>query len=336
MRPFKRTLTAASEQGSYVGVTKVDSIDLPRDFAIQRIFVDIRGDLDVGTDTALVEDAGQRAIKRFKLEMVGGKTGSKTAVDISGVDLYFLNFYDYGQSLERVTPNTISTANQVVSLQFVLDFRLAKNDPDDFSIAIPAYDKSSLTLKIEWDDIAVGYIPTLVVNVAWTAKITLFEGVPETPEEFEAQKSVPLMTLLQSDFDANGSTGVEKRNTDIPTGDLIRRIMFSTRTAADARSDVEIDNITFKTRLEELLEEVDWDALGLEDESDYSLPNHDGDRHITGVVMFDFARGAVDERGRIFGFDATNLKSGDIKFEIDKNNASSKIRFTIETIEVVS
>ena len=76
----------------------------------------------------------------------------------------------------------------------------------------------------------------------------------------------------------------------------------------------------------------DWDALGVEDESDYSLANYDGDRHIKGAVLFDFARGAFDEKGRIFGEYLTNLKSGDMKFKIWKANASSLIRYITEAI----
>ena len=335
VKPIKRTLTATSEQGSYVGVAKEDKIDIPRDYLLQRIFIDIRGDLDVSTDTTLLEDAGQRCISNFKLEMVGGKTGNKTVVNISGVDLYFLNFYDYGEGLERVTPNTISTANQLVSLQFILDFRLEKKNPDDFSISIPTYDKSQITLRIVWIAIASGYIATLITNVSWTAIITLFEGIPETPEEFEAGRTNPLMTIVESIFTADSSTGVEKRNTDIPTGDLIRRMLFTPRTSGNLRSDLEIKDITLKTVFETLYDEVDWDAISLEDESDYSLANHDGNRAIKGVVMFDFARGAVDERGRVLGFDATGLKSGDIKWEVNKANASSLLRYTLEQIEVV-
>ena len=91
---IKHTLAATSEQTTYTGAAKTDTIKLPRDNLLQRILIDIRGDIDLATITA-VEDAGQRCLEEVRVELTGGKTGNKTVVTISGVDLYFLNFYDY-------------------------------------------------------------------------------------------------------------------------------------------------------------------------------------------------------------------------------------------------
>ena len=335
MKPFTQTLTATAEQSNYLGVAKEDKIQLPRDYLLQRILLDVRGTMDVVTAVSvLVEDAGQRLLKEVRLEITGGKTGTKTVIKLSGVDLYFLNFYDYGVSLERVTPTGVATG-QAMSFQLVIDFRLAKNDPEDYSIGIPLYDKATASLFLNWDTPAIGY-GTNTANFNLTTVLTLFQGVPESSEEFEGARSNPLLTLLETNFDTSGSTGLEKRNTDVSTGDLTRRIMFTARTSANARSDVEIKSLTLKTASEVFYDQKDWDAFGLEDLTDYSLPTHDGDRHIKGVIMWDFSRGVVDERGRVLGLDLSNLKSGDVKLELDKANASSKIRYLEEIVEVVS
>lgn len=335
VKPYKRTLTASSEQSTYAGVAKEDKIKLPRDYLLQRLFVDIRGTVDVTVGVSvLVEDALQRLLLEIRLEMAGGNTGAKTSVNITGVDLYFLNFYDYEVGLERVAPTAIANG-QAVSLQLCLDFRLAKNDPDDYSVSIPMYDKSEVTLALKWDTAANGY-GTNTSNWSLTAKVTMYEGIPENPTEWENAKTNPLLTLIGTTYDmSTGSNVKEKRNTDIAVGDLLRRLFIIARTSANLRSDTEFDWLTLKTANETFLDEVDWDALGLEDESDYSLANYDGNRAIKGMISLDFARGAFDERGRVFGLDTTQFKSGDLKLEIYRNNASSKIRYLAENIETV-
>lgn len=326
---YKRTLT---KTGSYAGVVKTDTIDLPRDYVLQRMFLDTRGTMTVaGSVSVLVEDAGQRLLKGIKINLTGNFAGNKSVVDLNGVDLYFMNFYDYGEGLERVTPTAILVGGKV-SFQLVIDFRLAKNDPDDFSVGIPMYHTSSANLVLDWDTPAIGYGDN---TSAWvlTTKITLYEGIPDTSEEFEAAKNNPIYTLTATDQTADTNiTSAEERNTDIATGHLLRRLLFQVRTTGNLRSDVEIDKLYLAKINKIFYDEVDWDALGMEDESDYSLANYDGDRHITGLVLFDFARAPFDEAGRIFGEDLTNLKSGDMKLKIWKNNVSSKLRYVEEAI----
>lgn len=332
MHILKRTLT---KTGTYAGVVKTDNIELPQDYVLQRIFLDTRGTLDIATSAVvLVEDAGQRLLSGIQLKLTGKYAGNKTVIDVDGVDLYFINFYDYGEGLERVNPTATGTG-KAISFQLVLDFRLAKNDPDDFSVGIPLYDTSSATLVLTWDTEANGYKASggTISNWSLTTNITLYEGVPETPEEHAAAKENPIYTLTAAEFtaDTNTTTG-EERNTDIQTGHLLRRLLFIARTSGDARSDLEITKLSLRKISKFFYEELDWDALGAEDESDYSLANYDGDRHIKGALMFDFARGAFDERGRLFGEDLTNLKTGDMKFKVWKANASSILRYITEAI----
>jgi hypothetical protein len=330
LRPYKRTLPS-NQQLSYAGVAKTDTIDLPRDYILQRILIDIRGDIDLSS-ASVVEDLGQRLISLIEIQLTGNYAGNKTVVSVSGVDLYFINFYDYGAGLERVVPSANGT-DSPVSFQLCIDFRLAKNDPDDWSVGIPLYDTSSAVLKVEWVVLTTGYASSGGSNCALTGKITLFEGIPETTDEYNAAKKNPLYTLTAKEFtcDTNTTSG-EERNTDIETGHLLRRLFMIVRTSGNARSDTEIDRLTLKKIDTSYFEETDWDAFGLEDESDYSLANYDGNRHIKGMIVHDFARGAFDERGRVFGESLIGLKSGDMKLKIWKNNASSKLRYIQEAI----
>lgn len=332
MHILKRTLPTT---GSYAGAVKTDTFQLPRDYVLQRIFLDTRGTLDIATSAVvLVEDAGQRLLSSIQVSLTGNYSGNKTVIDIDGVDLYFINFYDYGVGLERVNPTATGTS-LAMSFQLVIDFRLAKNDPDDFSVGIPLYDTSSAVLKLVWDTEANGYKASggTISNWSLTTNVTLYEGVPESDAEFKAAKKNPIYTLTAAEFiaDTNTSTG-EERNTDIGTGVLLRRLLFIARTTGDARSDTEITKLSLRKIDKFFYEELDWDAISAEDESDYSLPNYDGNRHIAGAVLFDFARGAVDEKGRIFGEDLTNLKSGDMKLKIWKANVSSILRYITEAI----
>ncbi len=329
MRLIQTTLPA-SKQLSYAGAVKTDTIDLDRDYILQRIFIDIRGDIDLSSAT-LLEDAGQRLISEISLHLTGNYAGNKTVINLTGVDLYFINFYDYGAGLERVVPSANGT-DSPVSLQFVIDIRLAKNDPDDFSVGIPLYDCSSATLKVIWTTLALGYSASGASNCALTGKITLFQGIPESSAEYEAAKQNHIYTLIGTSFTCSSGTGKESRNTDITTGHLLRRLYIFARSSSNLRLDTEFDWITLKKIDKVILEETDWDALCLQDETDYGLANYDGNRAIKGLTVLDFARGAVDERGRILGEDLTGLKSGDMKLDIYKNSASSLLRLIEEAI----
>ena len=333
MKQYLRTLTGTNQIATWSSGGE-SRIDIPRDYCLQRLILDCRGDIDLSSAT-LVEDAGQRMLNYVRFELVGGRYGNKTVVDISGVDLYFLNFYDNAEGLERVVPSANGT-DSAVNIQLVIDFRLAKNDPDDYTVSIPLYSVSSATLIIGWNTIAAGYASSGGSNFAMTCKITLVEGKPESKEEAIAMLKNPLLTVTSTSFDCSSSTGEEERNTDIPTGGLMRRLFFFARNSSNARSDTEVDYMTLKKVDDPYFEKLDWDAIGCIDEQDYNLGNYDGNRHIKGLVCLDFARGATDERGRVLGEDWRGYKSGDIKLTIYKNNASSKIRYMREAIEAVA
>lgn len=334
VRQFVRTLDGANESSSYTGAAKTDKIALPKDFLLQRIIIDVQGDLDLST-SVLVEDAGMAAISEIKLTVTEGQQrggGNNNYIVVSGVDLFFINFFDNQEELQETIP-TADGSDSPVGFQLVIDFRLAKKDPDDYSVSIPTYDKSSITLSITWVAIATGY-GTNITNVAWTAKLTLIEGIPETEEEFTAFKANPKLTLTRTSTTLANSTGIEKRNQDIGVGILMRRLFYFTRANGSTRSDAQINDFTLRTIRDGFYyEKVDWAAIQAEDKMLYRIRAYDGERTVTGLIVFDFARGASDESGRVFGLDLTGLKSGDFKMEIDKAVAQPDVVWIQENVE---
>lgn len=335
MRPYIRTLQDGISQGSYAGAVKTDKINLPRDYLLQRILIDTRGTMNITVGASvLVQDAGQALMKGIRVNLSGGKLGAKTVVDLSGIDVFFINFYDYGRAAERVLPTAI--ANGVaVSWQLVLDFRLAKDDPDDFSVAIPMYDKSGATLVIDWDTPANGYGTNTSVW-ALTTKITLFEAIPESADEFAAGLNNPVLTITANQYATSAAAGDESRNTDVQVGALLRRIWFYSETLAGVRSDTEFNKITIRTPNLILFDKMDWYGLSMMNKADWNLNTYDGNRAVVGVAVLDFARGPFDERGRVYGFDSSSMKSGDMKLKINKANASSIFRVVQESVESVA
>lgn len=332
---FVRTLDGANEESNYAGLAKVDKIALPKDHLIQRIIIDVSGDVDITTGV-LVEDAGMALFDEIKLTVTEGKSnggGNNNYITLSGVDLFFINYFDYQEELEETIPSANGT-NSEVSFQLCIDFRLAKKDPEDWSVSIPSYDKSTITLSLSWVDLATGYLSSGGSNCALTARLTLIEGIPDTEEEFEAFKQNPKLTLNSTATVYANSTGKEKRNQDISVGALMRRLFYFTRTNAGVRSDAQINTITLRTLRDGFYyESARWDSIQAEDKMMYHVRAYDGNRTVTGLTIFDWARGAVDETGRVLGLDLTGLKSGDFKLEVDKASAQPAVRWIQENVE---
>lgn len=332
MRPFQRTLVGGSQQLTYAGAVKTDTIDLPLDFALQRIFLDIYGTMDITSAVSvLVEDALQSLIGSLKLELTGDQ-GTKTVVALSGSDLYIKNFFDYHQAGSRVTFTAVNDGN-LFELGLVIDFRLARNDPDDFSVAIPLYALSNASLIVDWVLPATGY-GTNTGNWSLTGKITLFEGIPETPEERTALRQNPLLTYIAREFTLTSDlTEDELRDRDIAVGNLITRVFLIAKTNAGLKSDLEIEDYTFETATRVFFKGVNWRSSKLQDKFDYDLENLSGNVNLIGVTIIDFARQPVDESGQVIGFNSRGLKSGDIKLSFKKLIASPKMRYIQEQVE---
>ncbi len=287
-------------------------------------------DITVGV-SVLVEDALQSLIGSLKLELTGD-TGTKTVVALSGADLYVKNFFDYHQAGSRVTYTAIANGN-LIELGLVIDFRLARNDPDDFSVAIPLFALSNATLIVDWVVATTGY-GTNTGNWSLTGKITLFEGIPETAEERTALRENPLLTYIAREFGLTADlVEDELRDRDIAVGNLITRIFLIAKTNAGLKSDLEIEDYTFETATRVFFKGVNWRSSKLQDKFDYDLENLSGNVNLTGVTIIDFARQPVDESGHVIGFNSRGLKSGDIKLSFKKLIASPKMRYIQEQVE---
>ena len=329
MRPNERTLIGSNKQTTYAGVAKTDTISLPLDFALQRAVLEFDGTVDSNGVITLVEDALQALISEVRLDLTGDD-GIETVLKLSGADIYIKNFYDYAVAGRRVAP-TANAAGQVVGLSLVLDFRLAKNNPDDASVAIPLYALSSADLVITYIPMATGYGNNLTA-FSLTGKVTLFEFIPETPEEKAAFLKNPILKQTVKELTLENTTGEELRDRDITVGQLIRRVLVVSKSNAGAKSDAQIDNFTLETAVLTFMKKLQWKAAKTLDKIDYNLPVLSGDWAVTGCIMLDFARAPVDEKGNVIGLDTRTLKQGDLKFTVDKLVAQPKLRYIQEAV----
>lgn len=334
MRPNVRTLpNTANKRGTYTGAgtaVSVDTIQLPLDFALQRIFLEINGTVDLSGASTLVEDALQSLFSEIRMDLTGDD-GVVTVFKMSGADLYIKNFYDYEQSMPRVAPSAMGNG-QTVALALCIDFRLAKNNPDDYSVAIPLYAYSSADLILNWDTAANGY-GTNSSNWSLTARVTLYEAIPENAEEKAAFLKNPLLKQFVKAVTTDSSTGTEEeRDTDITVGNIIRRILLIAKTSGNARSDTVIESYSIYTAILTFFKQVQFYASQTQDKIDYRIPTYDGNRTYKGVTILDFARSPVDESGSVLGFNSIGFKQGDLKIALNKNSASAKVRYVHEVI----
>jgi len=307
-----------------------NEFDLPTDFLIQRIIIDFSGTLNTASSTpVLVEDAMQAAISRVLLQAVG-KGGSKTLIDLSGADLYHKNFFDYGTPNRRTTVTATSQTGATVGTSLVLDFRLDKQDEDDWSCSIPAYLINTLKLTLDFAVRTDGY-GTNTSAEAVVATVTLVEGIPATNENFDHQ---PLLTTVSTEHTLANATGVEKLDNHVSVGGVIRKLYFVAKVNAGTRSDVQLDDISIKSGNKFLLEEVQYEALKHQQILELDLPNYDGDFDVTGWLHVDFSNNTIsDLNGNVTGFNTIDLKQGDIEVQYDKLVAQPKIRVIQENVE---
>lgn len=274
----------------------------------------------------LVEDAGQRVLSEVRLDLTGDE-GIETVFKLSGSDIYIKNFFDYATAGRRVVP----ILDGAVAFDLIIDFRLAKNNPDDASVSIPLYALSSADLVFTYVAMATGYGDNLT-SLVLTGKITLFEFIPENKDEREAFLKVPILKQTVKELTFENTTGDEERDRDITVGSLIRRVIMISKSNAGARSDVQIDTYTLETAVLTFMKKLSWKASKSQDKIDYRLPILDGDWHVLGATILDFARAPVDEVGNVIGFDTRGMKQGDLKITFDKLVAQPKLRYIQESV----
>ena len=329
---LKNYRTLSSTQ-SYDGTASTITTDLPRDFLIQRIILDFQGTTTLGGTSVLVTNALLRCVKNIRIKAVG-EGSSRTIVDIKGEDLYYLNLFDYGFGTALDNTDTTAAAHTQMT-GWTIDMRVAKDNPDDFSVAIPSYLLSTLQLEIEYDTSANGY-GTNVTSQAFTMGITLIEGIPQPNESFAKN---PLMTLLQKQLSSDSSTGDEDFDTFFTVGSLIRRSFLLTQTSASAPSDTELTSYTVQSGQIPLMSKINYRANKTKDIENYRISeNPSGFWDVLGYTMIDFANNMqpfvpTASGLKIDGLSTVGYNVGDLKITMNKAVASAIFGRTQESVE---
>ena len=329
---LKNYRTLSSTQ-SYDGTASTQTTDLPRDFLIQRLILDFHGTTTLSGTSTLVTNALLRCVKNIRIKAVG-EGSSRTIVDIKGEDLYYLNLFDYGFGTALDNTDTSATAHTQMT-GWTIDLRIAKDNPDDFSVAIPSYLLSTLQLEIEYDTSANGY-GTNVSAQSFTMGITLIEGIPQPSESFAKN---PLMTLLQKQLAGDSSTGDEDFDTFFTVGSLIRRSFLLTQTSASAPSDTELTSYTVQSGQIPLMSKINYRANKTKDVENYRIAeNPSGFWDVLGYTMIDFANNMqpfvpTASGLKIDGLSTVGYNVGDLKITMNKAVASAIFRRTQESVE---
>ena len=334
-----RTLTSTQ---TYDGTASTQVTDLPRDFLIQRVILDFQGTTVLSGTSVLVQDALLNCVTAIRVKAVG-EGSSRTIFDVRGNDLYYMNLFDYGFGTALTNTDT-AAATYTQKTAFTIDMRINKQDPDDFSVAIPSYLLSTLQLEIEYNTSALGY-GTNVGSQAFNMGITLIEGIPQASEDFSAN---PLLTTLTKTLNADASTGDEDFDTFWQVGALIRRAFTYVQDSSANPSDTEIADYTVKSGQIPLMSKINYRANKTKDMQNYriaetvnpTLAALDGFSHwdVLGYFCIDFANNQqpfipTASGLKIDGLSTVGYNVGDLKQTFNFNNASSVVRRIQETVE---
>mgnify|MGYP006400428011 CR=1 FL=1 len=330
-----RTLTQTQV---WDGTSQTITTNLPRDFLIQRIILDVNNPSIACTGTSvLVQDPFLKCIDNIKITAVG-EGSSREIFSVSGKDLYAMNMFDYGSSPQDLTVVSTTTAG-ITHTGFVIDFRTNRLDPDDMSTALPSYLLSTLQLSITY---LVPSATTWGTNFpttlgTTTTTISLIEGIPEANEDFSSN---PLLTTLTKTLTGDTTTGTDETfDTFFQVGALIKRAFLCTETSAGVRSDTEIDTFTVNSGTIPLMSKIQFRANKCNDIVNYRIAEDaSGNYTSLGYTMISFANNRmpfVNAGGslRIGGLSTVGYTTSDLPILINKNNASSIMRRIQETIE---
>jgi len=342
---------------------------LPRDFLLQRLYIDMdsSGVVAGGTVTPVV-DGGLKMITNIKIVAVG-EGSSRTLVDINGTDLYHLNLFDYGAPISPITFPLSTTSNQL-HMSFCIDLRSNKLDPDDYSVSLPTYLLSSLQIEITYAlPSTTNYgtnMPTAFATDV-TTRFTCVEGIPEAGEDFSSN---PLMTLLSKTLTADTSTGaLESFDTFFQVGALITRTFLRVENSSNVRSDDEMTNFQVNSGTIPLMSNIYADSQKMHNIINYRIssgyprgldgssgagasppvfrgttsptanaPYDMGNYVSDGYYMIDFYNNRMPFIStasglRIGGLSTVGYNTGDLIFQANFANASSVIRRVQTTIE---
>ena len=325
-----RTLTSTQ---TYDGTAQTITTDVPRDFLIQRLILDFHGTTTLGGTSTQVEDPLLKCVKAIRLKAVG-EGSSRTLVDISGRNLYYMNLFDYGFGTALDNTDTSAAAHTQMT-GWTIDLRIDKENPDDYSVSIPSYLLSTLQLEIEYDTSANGY-GTNVTSQSFTTTITLIEGIPERSENFAAN---PLLTVLSKTITADSSTGDQDFDTYFTVGALIRRTFLVSETSAGARSDGAILDYTIKSGQIPLMSKINYRSNKTKDIENYRIAETiDGFYDVLGCTMIDFANNQqpfvpTTAGLKIDGLSTVGYNVGDLVATFNKNAGSEILQRVQESVE---
>ena len=351
-----RTLSATQD---WDGTAQTIITQLPRDFVVQRYYIDMDSD-DVkaaGSVTAVV-DGGLKMITNIKIVAVG-EGSSRTIFEVNGTDLYHMNLFDYGSPISPIQLPLTTGAVQL-HMNWCIDFRCNKLDPDDYSVALPTYLLSSLQLEITYavpSTTNYGSNPPTTFATDVTTRITCVEGIPEAGEDFSSN---PLMTVLSKTLTADTSTGsLESFDTFFQVGALIRRDFLRVETSSNVRADTEMTNYQVNSGTIPLMSNIYTDSQKMNNIINYrigsgyprgvqaftsttatseTVPYDNGEYVSDGYYMIDFYNNRmpfINTAGglRIGGLSTVGYNTGDLVFQGNFANASSVIRRVQETVE---
>jgi len=320
------------------GTSQTITTNIPRDFLLQRLMIDINNPSIACTGTStLVQDAFLKCIDKIKITAVG-EGSSRVLVDVSGKDLYAMNMFDYGSACQDLTVPATTTAG-IAHTGFVIDFRINRNDPDDMSVALPTYLLSTLQCEITY---LVPSATTWGTNFpttlgTTTTTFTLIEGIPEANENFSSN---PLLTTLTKQITTDTTTGTDETlDTFFQVGALIKRSFLCTETSAGVRSDTILDTISVNSGTIPLWSKILFRANKCNDIVNYRLSDvESGNYSSLGYTMISFANNRmpfVNAGGqlRIGGLSTVGYTTSDLPLVLNKNTASILVRRIQETIE---
>ncbi len=351
-----RTLAATQD---WDGTAQTIITQLPRDFLAQRYYIDIDSAAvaAAGTVTPVV-DGGLKMITNIKVVAVG-EGSSRTIFEVNGEDLYHMNTFDYGAPVSPITIPLTTGAAQL-HMNWCIDFRCNKLDPDDYSVALPTYLLSSLQLEITYaapSTTNYGSNPPTTFATNCTTRITCVEGIPEAGEDFSSN---PLLTVLSKTLTADTSSGsLESFDTFFQVGALIRRDFLRVEDSSNVRSDAEMTNFQVNSGTIPLMSNIYTDSQKMNNIINYRIssafprgtavfsgttspimnaPYDQGNYIADGYYMIDFYNNRMPFINtasglRIGGLSTVGYNTGDLVFQGNFIAASSVIRRVQETVE---
>jgi len=351
-----RTLAATQD---WDGTAQTIITQLPRDFLAQRYYIDMDSAAvtAAGSVTAVV-DGGLKMITNIKIVAVG-EGSSRTIFEVNGTDLYHMNLFDYGSPVSPIQLSLAASPAQL-HMNWCIDFRCNKLDPDDYSVSLPTYLLSSLQLEITYaapSTTNYGSNPPASFGTNVTTRITCVEGIPEAGEDFSSN---PLLTVLSKTLTADSSTGsLESFDTFFQVGALIRRDFLRVETSSNVRADTEMTNYQVNSGTIPLMSNIYTDSQKMNNLINYrigsgyprgtqaftsttatvaTVPFDNGAYVSDGYYMIDFYNNRmpfISTAGglRIGGLSTVGYNTGDLTFQGNFANASSIIRRVQETVE---